>query len=248
MVIPIADDNSRRRTTPGITYLLVAVNVLVFLAMVRATPTEQARLMATYAAVPRAILHDGPAAWLTLLTSMFMHAGWLHLGGNMLFLWIFGDNVEDAMGHLRYLGFYLLCGVVAGLTQVAVDPSGTIPLVGASGAIAGVLAAYVVLFPRGMVRTIVVLVPPLFVWPLLPAWLLIGGWFFLQFWSGLSSLGALSAGGVAYWAHVGGFVLGAVLARPFARAGGVEHRLATTRRYPQDLYRNDPYGRRPPRW
>ena len=248
MVIPIADDNSRRRTTPGITYVLIAANVLVFLAMVRATPTEQARLMATYAAVPQAVLHDGPTAWVTLLTSMFMHASWLHLGGNMLFLWIFGDNVEDAMGHARYLLFYVLSGLVAGLTQVLFDPAGTTPLVGASGAIAGVLAAYVVLFPRGMVRTIVVLIPPLFVWPLLPAWLLIGGWFVLQFWSGLSTLGALSAGGVAYWAHVGGFVLGLVLAGPFARAGGVAHRLAVTRRYPADLYRNDPYGRRPPRW
>ena len=248
MVIPIADDNSRRRTTPGITYVLIAANVLVFLAMVRATPAEQARLMTAYAAVPQAVLHDGPTAWVTLLTSMFMHASWLHLGGNMLFLWIFGDNVEDAMGHARYLLFYVLSGLTAGLLQVLVDPAGTVPLVGASGAIAGVLAAYVVLFPRSMVRTIVVLVPPLFVWPLLPAWLLIGGWFVLQFWSGLSTLGALSVGGVAYWAHVGGFLLGLVLAQPFARAGGVAHRLAVTRRYPADLYRNDPYGRRPPRW
>ena len=230
MVIPIADDNRRRRTFPWLTYALIAANVAIFVVLVRADPARQAELMDRYAAVPADVLHGGPSAWLTLLTCTFLHASWAHLGGNMLFLWVFGDNVEDALGHGRYLVFYLLCGGIASLAQVLLTPTGTTPLVGASGAIAGVLAAYVVLFPRGMVRTIIVILPPLFIWPLLPAWLLIGLWFGLQFWSGLQSLGALSAGGVAYWAHVGGFVVGLLLARPLARRGGVDQRMAAMQR------------------
>ncbi|GIG28169.1 rhomboid family intramembrane serine protease [Cellulomonas marina] len=215
-MIPIADDNSRRRTTPWVTYLLLVTNVAVFVSTALSTPFEQALTFARYAAVPALVTSD-PTTWPTLLTCTFLHASWLHLGGNMLYLWVFGDNVEDALGHVRYLSFYLLAGVAGSVAQVLVDPSGTVPLVGASGAIAGVLAAYVVLFPRGMVRTIVVIVPPLFVWPVLPAWLLIGVWFLLQFWSGLTSLTGLAGGGVAYFAHVGGFVAGLVLARALAR-------------------------------
>jgi membrane associated rhomboid family serine protease len=230
MVLPLADDNRARRTVPWLTYLLLAINVAAFVSLAVADPARQAAVFDSYALVPARVLHGGPSAWLTLVTCTFLHASWAHLAGNMLFLWIFGDNVEDAFGHLRYLVFYLLGGVLASVTQLLIDPTSTTPVVGASGAIAAVLAAYVVLFPHGGVRTLVVLVPPFFVWPVLPAWLLIGGWFLLQFWSGLHSLGALATGGVAYWAHVGGFVVGLFLARPMARRGGVEHRLATVKR------------------
>jgi len=241
-VIPIADDNRFRRRTPWVTYLLLAANIAIFVWAVTADPAEQVRVYAEYAAVPAHVLTPDPAAWLPLVTCTFLHASWAHLAGNMLFLWIFGDNVEDAMGHGRYLVFYLLCGVAASLVQVLLNAGSQVPLVGASGAIAGVLAAYVRLFPRGGVRTLVVLVPPFFVWPTLPAWLLIGVWFVTQFWSGLMSLGSLGSGGVAYGAHVGGFVVGLLLARRFARRGGVEHRLTATSQH--GVVREPPPGYR----
>lgn len=229
-MIPIADDNRRRRRTPWVNYLLIAANIAIFVQLVAQPAPAQLDLFARYAAVPAWITWD-PATWAPLLTCTFLHASWLHLGGNMLFLWVFGDNVEDGMGHVRYLVFYLLAGVAGSAAQVAVAPGATTPLVGASGAIAGVLAAYLVLFPHSMVRTIVVLVPPLFVWPMLPAWLLIGLWFALQFWSGLTSLGQLDVGGVAYFAHVGGFVAGLLLARMFRRRDRIDRRVRETDPY-----------------
>ena len=126
MVFPIADDNRTRRTAPWLTYALIAANVAIFVYVAGADPARQAELMDRYAAVPATVLHGGPAAWLTLLTCTFLHASWLHLGGNMLFLWVFGDNVEDALGHVRYLVFYLLCGGIASLAQALLTPSGTI--------------------------------------------------------------------------------------------------------------------------
>jgi membrane associated rhomboid family serine protease len=152
--------------------------------------------------------------WLTLLTSMFLHGGLLHLLGNMLYLWIFGDNIEDAMGPLRFLLFYLLCGVIASLSQIAIDPGSSIPSIGASGAIAGVLAAYFMLFPHSRVLT---LIPIFFFLRLIsiPAVVLLGFWFVLQVISGAGSLG--SEGGVAWFAHIGGFVAGAILVFPFRR-------------------------------
>ena len=154
--------------------------------------------------------------WMTLLTSMFVHGGLMHLLGNMLYLWIFGDNVEDAMGSARFLAFYLLCGAAAAFSQIAVDPGSTIPLIGASGAIAGVLAAYFMLFPYARVVT---LIPIFFFLRLMsiPAVILLGFWFLLQVISGAGSLG--SAGGVAWFAHIGGFVAGALLVIPFRRRG-----------------------------
>lgn len=152
--------------------------------------------------------------WLTLLTSMFLHGGILHLLGNMLYLWIFGDNVEDAMGSVRFLGFYLLCGIVAGFAQIAVGTASSIPMVGASGAIAGILAAYFMLFPRSRVLTLV----PLFFFLRLvavPAVFLLGFWFVWQVISGAGSLG--SSGGVAFFAHIGGFIAGLFLVFPFRR-------------------------------
>ncbi|MFC2077295.1 rhomboid family intramembrane serine protease [Candidatus Bipolaricaulota bacterium] len=154
--------------------------------------------------------------WLTVLTSMFLHGGLMHLLGNMLYLWIFGDNVEDAMGPIRFLVFYLLCGAAAAFAQIAVDPGSTIPLIGASGAIAGVLAAYFMLFPYAKVVT---LIPIFFFLRLMsiPAVFLLGFWFLLQVISGAGSLG--SGGGVAWFAHIGGFIAGAILVFPFRRRG-----------------------------
>src|SRR3989440_784627 len=225
-VIPIKDYAGPRRRLPWITWGLIAVNVVVFLYQVSLGADAQAFMFA-YSVVPVALTHGIPQTslpgvpahipfhtpspvYLTLITSMFLHAGWLHIGGNMLFLYIFGDNVEDRMGPLPYLGFYLLCGIIAGLTQVFVDPNSTTPSVGASGAIAGVLASYLVLFPWAGVRTIIFLF--IFITVVtLPAILLIGIWFALQFFDGLAALSQTQqGGGVAYFAHIGGFVAGLI--------------------------------------
>ncbi len=153
--------------------------------------------------------------WLSILSSMFLHAGWLHLLGNMLFLWIFGDNVEDALGKVGYLGFYLLGGIAAGALQFVLGPNSTIPNVGASGAIAAVLGAYIVLYPRARILTVVFFL--LITVIELPAVLVLGLWFLLQLFQGVSGLGADVNSGVAFWAHVGGFVFGAVIAFVFLR-------------------------------
>jgi membrane associated rhomboid family serine protease len=180
-------------------------------------------LITQYALIPAELLRgeDLPPTipiplWLTILTSMFLHGGLMHLLGNMLYLWIFGDNVEDAMGPIRFLAFYLLCGVAAALAQIAIDPGSAVPLIGASGAIAGVLAAYFMLFPYARVLT---LIPIFFFLRLIPvpAVLLLGFWFLLQVISGAGSLGA--GGGVAWFAHIGGFVAGALLVFPLRRRG-----------------------------
>ena len=149
-------------------------------------------------------------AFLPLLSSIFLHGGWLHLIGNMWFLWVFGDNIEDRLGHFTYLLFYLVCGVGAGVVHTLANLGSTVPAVGASGAISGVMGAYIVLFPTSRVIT---LVPLLFIFftVQLPAVVILGYWFLIQFLSGVGSLGASSEGGVAFWAHIGGFVLGAVL-------------------------------------
>jgi membrane associated rhomboid family serine protease len=236
-VIPIKDYAGPRRRLPWITWGLIAVNVVVFLYQVSLGADAQAFMFA-YSVVPVALTHGIPQTslpgvpahipfhtpspvYLTLITSMFLHAGWLHIGGNMLFLYIFGDNVEDRMGHIPYFLFYLFCGVVAGITQVAVDPGSSIPSLGASGAIAGVLAAYLVLFPLASVRTIIFIVF-FFTIVTLPAFVLIGIWFLLQFLDGVAALSNVQQGmgGVAYFAHVGGFVTGLVitfLLRPWLR-------------------------------
>ncbi len=178
-------------------------------------------LQTQYALIPAELLHgrDLPPTipipiWLTLITSMFLHGSILHLLGNMLYLWIFGDNVEDAMGSARFLGFYLLCGIAAAFSQIAIGPGSSIPMIGASGAIAGVLAAYFMLFPRSRVLTLV----PLFFFLRLvavPAVFLLGFWFVLQVISGVGSFG--SSGSVAFFAHIGGFISGLLLVFPFRR-------------------------------
>lgn len=158
-----------------------------------------------------------PAPFVTVLTAMFLHGGWGHLLGNMLFLWIFGDNVEDAMGQVRYLAFYLLCGIIATLAFVALAPASTVPSLVASGAISGVLAAYLIMHPRAMV---LVVIPLFLLFPVVqvPAFVMLGIWILTQFIYGVASLGATNdGGGVAWWAHVGGFVAGIVLLPLFRR-------------------------------
>ncbi|HEY7198850.1 MAG TPA: rhomboid family intramembrane serine protease [Candidatus Dormibacteraeota bacterium] len=202
-MIPIGDDNAYRRTFPVVTYGLIALNVVVFL--VELTQPDPQGYLVTWGAVPARITAGQDLE--TLITSMFLHAGWLHLLGNMLFLFVFGDNVEDAFGHVRYLLFYLACGVLAGLGQVLLAPTATLPGVGASGAISGVLAAYLIMFGRNPVRVIIGFIPAV-----VPAWVMIGVWIVLQFLNGFASLGQTAqGGGVAYGAHVGGFVGGLVL-------------------------------------
>ncbi len=240
-MIPLKDDAGRRRRFPFVTYLLIVANIAVFLLELNQGPQTQAFIFA-YSVVPAALTHNIPQTtlfasqlpqpfpyqtpspvWLTIFTSMFMHAGWLHIAGNMLFLYIFGDNVEDRFGHLGYLIFYLFCGIIAALAQTFVDPNSTIPSLGASGAIAGVLAAYVVFFPGARVTTLIFLGIFFFI-TRLSAFILIGLWFALQFFDGVAALNdhtQQAMGGVAYFAHVGGFVAGllvALLLRPFLRA------------------------------
>ena len=211
-MIPLADEIPRRRA-PVITVALLALNVVVFLYELALGADAQGLLM-SLGAVPAAIASpvENPLAFLTLFTSMFLHGGWTHLIGNMLYLWIFGDNVEDALGHIGYLVFYLFAGVAAGLAQVAMAPSSLVPAIGASGAIAGVLAVYLVLYPSAPVRA---LVPGLFFARVarVPAAAVLGMWFIIQLFNGFLSLGVstMTTGGVAWFAHIGGFVVGLVV-------------------------------------
>jgi len=203
-MIPIGDDNSQRRLVPVVTWLLVIANVLVFfLEISGGDPFIQA-----WSFIPARFSQDPVGNFSTIFTSMFMHAGWPHLAGNMLYLIIFGDNVEDRFGHFKFLVFYVLCGIIAMVAQYIVAPMVTIPNLGASGAIAGVLGAYLVLFPRRKVRV-------LFGWWIihLPALVVIGGWIFMQLLSGTSSLSTMTSasGGIAYMAHIGGFFGGVLL-------------------------------------
>lgn len=214
-MIPLRD-TVPTRSVPFVNTLLIAANVAAFLFEILQGENLEA-FVATFAFVPARFFHPTPdfpfsASVITIFTAMFLHGGILHVAGNMLYLWIFGDNVEDALGHLRYLFFYLLCGVTATLLQAAFLPDSPIPNLGASGAIAGVLGAYFVLFPHARVVTIV----PLFIFfPLVevPAGFYLLFWFLLQFWNGSASLASRhgAMGGVAWWAHVGGFLSGLVL-------------------------------------
>jgi len=213
-MFPIGDDNTSRRTVPLVTYALIALNVLFFFL-------EQSggdAFIGKWAFVPRRFLANPFGDFLTLFTSMFMHAGWVHLGGNMLYLWIFGDNVEDRFGHVMFIIFYLLSGLAATFAQLAFSLGSNVPNLGASGAIAGVLGAYILLFPQGKVRVLqgqqVIQVPALIV---------IGMWIVLQFFSGIGSVGnTAQTGGVAYMAHIGGFLAGFVLTFLFRGSRGAQ--------------------------
>jgi membrane associated rhomboid family serine protease len=211
-VIPIRDVIPSR-TTPVVTVLIIVVNAAVFLYQQTLGKAELTEFVYRYALVPATF--SIPA----VLTSMFMHGDWMHFLGNMLFLWIFGDNVEDRVGHGRFVLFYVLCGAAAALAQVWITPSSRIPMVGASGAIAGVMGAYFVMFPHSRVLT---LVPIFFFIELIevPAIFFLGIWFLLQFLSGVTSLGVprtQDVGGVAFWAHVAGFVAGVIWIFVFRR-------------------------------
>lgn len=202
-MMPIGDDNTSRRIVPLVTYALIVLNVLFFLVEMSGGDA----FIMQWAFVPSRFLANPIADFPTLFTSMFMHAGWLHLGGNMLYLWIFGDNVEDRFGHAPFLIFYLLCGLGATFAQLAFSLGSNIPNLGASGAIAGVLGSYILLFPQGRIRVLqgqrVILMPALIV---------IGFWIVLQLFSGIGSIAQTAdTGGVAYMAHIGGFVAGFVL-------------------------------------
>jgi membrane associated rhomboid family serine protease len=202
-MFPIGDDNSSRRTFPLVTYVLIALNVLFFFVELSGGDA----FIEKWAFVPARFLANPGADFLTIFTAMFMHAGWLHLGGNMLYLWIFGDNVEDRFGHLKFTIFYLLCGIAATFAQLAFSTGSSVPNLGASGAIAGVLGAYILMFPQGRVNVLMGrgVIP-------MPALVVIGLWTVLQFFSGVGSIATTAdTGGVAYMAHIGGFIAGFVL-------------------------------------
>jgi membrane associated rhomboid family serine protease len=230
-VIPYRDENEAVRP-PVVTVLLIVVNVLIWLFVQGAGADEAvAASVCNFGLIPGELtLSARPGAGFAMgeglvclvdpgrapehiFASMFLHGGWLHLIGNMWFLWLFGNNVEDSMGHLRFLVFYLICGVAAALAQVLAAPSSIVPMVGASGAIGGVMGAYIRLYPRVRVYALV----PFFIiffTVALPAWVMLGYWMFLQVAGGL---GATGEGGVAFWAHIGGFLAGFVLIKPFSR-------------------------------
>ena len=215
-------DMSTRRSVPLVTILLIIATFLVFFYQIGLSPRAAEVFINTYGLVPARIqlaLMGDPRvtmgdALVPLFTCMFLHGGWLHILGNMWFLWIFGGNVEDRLGPLTYLLFYLVCGIASGITQAAFSWGSHIPSVGASGAISGILGAYVVFFPYARILTLV----PLFIFfftARIPAAIFIGLWFVVQFLSGVGSLGATgsaASGGVAWWAHIGGFAVGAILA------------------------------------
>jgi membrane associated rhomboid family serine protease len=206
-MFPIGDDNTGRRNVPVVTYVLIAINVLVFLLELQAGNA----FIEKWAFIPARFTENPPGDWVTLFSAMFMHGGWLHLGGNMLYLWIFGDNIEDRFGHVRFLIFYLAAGLAASFAQYAVNPGSAIPNVGASGAIAGVLGAYILMFPKARIdvllgRQVVAM----------PAFIVLGLWIALQLVSGVGSIADTAqtegeTGGIAYMAHVGGFIAGLVL-------------------------------------
>jgi membrane associated rhomboid family serine protease len=217
-MIPLRDKN-RPRTTPYVNYLLIGLCVLVFLYEL-SLGEAAGSVIGHLAVVPARVswmVHARQvslAAALPLVTSIFLHGGWLHLLGNMLYLYIFGDNVEDRLGHAMYALFFLLCGIASGIAQVASNPSSPVPLLGASGAIAGVLGAYLLLFPKAKILT---LIPLFFFFPILelPAFLFLGFWILLQFLEALLSGSSTAEGGVAWWAHMGGFLAGALLLPAF---------------------------------
>lgn len=220
-MLPIRDDQPRF-STPYVTYFLIGLNLLIFLFEAMLDPYVLRGLIYQFGLVPAYITHplaDGHSvglAGLTLpfFTSMFLHGSWMHVIGNMWFLWIFGDNIEDYLGHFKYLVFYLICGVAAALSHLLLTPGSRVPTVGASGAIAGVMGAYLILYPRARVLTW------LFVFVFyVPAWVMLGYWFVIQFLNGTANALAYTrqgSGGIAFWAHVGGFIAGVILIKVFS--------------------------------
>ncbi|MGF1467958.1 MAG: rhomboid family intramembrane serine protease [Sandaracinaceae bacterium] len=247
-MIPIRDENPTR-TRPVVVWVLIALNVALFLFEWSLGPEGFQAFTFLWGVIPARLLSGYDVlAWITPLTSMFMHGGWMHIIGNMWFLFVFGDNVEDEVGRGRFVLFYLLCGLAAVAAQVAMDPTSRVPMVGASGAIAGVLAGYVRLHPRARVLTLI----PIFIFiqfVYLPAFLFIFIWFGLQLLSGVVSIGTIGqdVGGTAFFAHIGGFVAGYLLIPLFRQASGPTGR----GRPPVVLRRREEVARstgRPPPW
>ncbi len=215
-MFPISDDNPTEKRAV-VTYSIIAINVIVFLyEVVLSTQGALSEFITEFALTPVNVVQG--IALYTLVTSMFLHGGFMHVFGNMLYLYIFGDNVEDIMGRKRFVLFYLLCGLAASAAQIIVHPLSNVPNLGASGAVAGVLGAYLIVFPRARVHCILIL--GFFIrWVTLPAVIVLGFWFVIQFFSGAASLSyaAQNVGGVAYFAHIGGFVAGMVLIKLFKK-------------------------------
>ncbi|NMG07336.1 rhomboid family intramembrane serine protease [Brasilonema sp. UFV-L1] len=213
-MFPLYDENPTR-ITPFITYGLIGMNVLVFLHEVSLSNAQIQQFFQLYAVVPRELTNNFAGEWTTLFTSQFLHGGWWHLISNMVFLWVFGNNIEDRLGHFKYLIFYLSCGALAALCQWVIGVNSTIPSLGASGAIAGILGAYIIRFPDTKVMSLIFL--GIFITTIrVPALILIGLFFVQNVISGLANLQAaanmsVETGGVAYWAHIGGFVFGVIL-------------------------------------
>jgi membrane associated rhomboid family serine protease len=229
-MFPIRDHNPATRT-PWVTYALIVINVAVFLSYAPLLSDQRALygFFLDWAILPARLTSGADGH--TLITSMFLHGGWMHLFGNMLFLFIFGDNVEDQLGHGGFLGFYLVSGIGAGLMQALTDPASMVPLVGASGAIAGVMGGYLLLFPKARVDLLLILII-IFRIITVPAWLLLGLWFGMQVFSGMGT--QAGTGGVAFWAHAGGFVLGLALMLPVWLAKGGPGFWARTHGHPDN--------------
>jgi len=224
-------DTIRHQHLPVATWTLILINVFAFLREIMLPPPVAEKMVYLYGLVPARYLNPEwaaqvgfPHSYWPFLTMMFLHGGWLHIIGNMWFLGIFGDNVEDRMGPIRFVGFYLLCGIAAGVVHIITNPQSTVPALGASGAISGVMAAYVVLYPRARILAVF----PIIIYPLffqVPAVLYIGIWFLMQFFSGTAAIfSGQQAGGIAWWAHIGGFIAGLLtvwifIQRPRPRPG-----------------------------
>jgi len=233
-VVPLSDNNPSR-TTPYVTYGLIGINVFIFLYEVSLSAPQLQRFVESYAVVPSQLTTSFQSGdWsqvlqqvMTLFTSQFLHGGFLHLGGNMLFLWVFGNNIEDQLGHLKYLVFYLLCGALAALAQWYFSMQSSVPSLGASGAIAGVLGAYILRFPKSRILTLIPIGFFLTTFRI-PAIFFLGFWFLQQALYGIASLQVRSnvgmeSGGIAYWAHAGGFVVGVVLGPLFGLMASNNH-------------------------
>lgn len=231
-MFPLRDENPTE-LMPVVTVVIIAINVLIWVLVQQAGAGEGfLSTLCTFGAIPADITGGlttgsviklapevactvGGLGWVTILTSMFMHGSWMHLIGNMWFMWVFGNNIEDSMGHLRFIVFFLLCGVLASVAHILSDPSSAVPTVGASGAISGVMGAYLILYPKVRVHTLFFFFIYIRVF-LLPAWVLLVEWIVIQVVSGVGTFGA-KGGGVAFWAHIGGFVAGLLLIKLFQR-------------------------------
>lgn len=227
-MLPIRDHNPSARI-PYVTYILIALNIAVYLYGLAFVTTDQAlsRLYYDYAMIPARI--SAGENYISFITSMFLHAGFMHLAGNMLFLWIFGDNLEDVMGHIPFLIFYMIGGAGADIAQFVTDPNSAIAVIGASGAIAAVMGGYLLLYPKAKVDIFIFLVVFIRILPI-PAWIMLGVWFAIQLFNGVNA--DVSGGGVAYWAHAGGFIIGFVIVIPLWLRLGARAWWKTTHYHP----------------